>query len=116
MPMENLLIWDLENTEAVPKILKGHEGSVVCMAVDWASQRVASTGVDRTLRLWDMRDAAKVKVFHSESCIMCLCMDWAHVAQNTGGTSRSRSASPRIQASSLSLCLCLFMGVFSCLD
>lgn len=72
-----LLIWDLENTEAVPKILKGHEGSVVCMAVDWASQRVASTGVDRTLRLWDMRDAAKVKVFHSESCIMCLCMDWA---------------------------------------
>ena len=51
-----LRVWDLEEPEREPRVLRGHEDSVRHCVLSRDGRRVVSASDDGTLRVWDLEE------------------------------------------------------------
>jgi WD40 repeat protein len=49
-------VWDTQNLEAAPRVLSGHESSILSVAYSPDGRWLTSGSGDRTLRVWDTQN------------------------------------------------------------
>lgn len=66
-------VWAL-NTGDCLKILSGHTGGVLCLAVDSQGKILFTGSADNSIRVWDIRRAIQLRVFdqHQGSVIQLI--------------------------------------------
>lgn len=52
---QEVLVWSRQNPDAMPLVLRGHEGDVTSQAYDAACQQMVTTGTDGTVRVWNIQ-------------------------------------------------------------
>lgn len=73
---QNLKLWDLSSGECL-KTFQGHEADILCVAVDWSSQRALTAGADRALKMWDMASGECVRTFAGHNdFVASVQVDW----------------------------------------
>lgn len=71
-----LRLWDVEEGEVVGEYAGG-AGPLLCMVVDWPSQRVFAALIDGAFELWDLAQGGVVKSWQGhEEQVTCLTVDW----------------------------------------
>jgi len=59
------------------RVLRGHQGNVQAMSVDWLSNCVLSGSRDSTLRLWDLESGSLIREFWGHiGGIQCIAVSW----------------------------------------
>jgi WD40 repeat protein len=58
------VVWETES-DGPPTVIRGHTGSVARIAFNGDGSRILSTSIDKTIRLWDTRTGAALRVVGS---------------------------------------------------
>ena len=69
-------MWDLEEPEGEPRVLRGHEGGVRHCELSRDGRRVVSASDDGTLRVWDLASALELARFRAVGSVTWV--GWAH--------------------------------------
>jgi WD40 repeat protein len=62
---DNVLVWDTHSGE-LKYTLKGHDGKALSVAFDTSGERLASGGMDRKVRVWDLSTGDQVFSFDAD--------------------------------------------------
>lgn len=74
---ENLKLWDLDRGECL-QTFRGHDLDILGVAMDCASKRVLTAGVDKVLKMWELDSGACVLTFMGHNdFVACVQVDWS---------------------------------------
>eukprot|EP00808_Paulinella_micropora_P021872 g71720.t1 len=73
----SLTVYHLETPHAEPaRVLKGHRGEVLCVALDGVGDLLASGSADNDVRVWDVQQHEPLSVLsHHTGKILCVAFD-----------------------------------------
>jgi len=55
---ETTRLWDLKDPAVEPKVLRGHDGPILAVAISPDNRWLVTGSWDKTARLWDLKDPA----------------------------------------------------------
>jgi WD40 repeat protein/tRNA A-37 threonylcarbamoyl transferase component Bud32 len=61
-PANNLHLWDTVTGQRIGKVMTGHENMITQLAFDPKGERLVSSAMDQTVRLWDVRKGEKIRI------------------------------------------------------
>ncbi len=68
---ENVMVWRLEGDHFVKNILEGHQNHVTSVAVNSTGDKILSSSIDRSLRIWNARTFEFAAELRCEDAAMC---------------------------------------------
>lgn len=69
---KKLRVYDINQPEAEPSVLEGHEASVSYICTTGDPNLVVTGGAEKNARIWDLRSAECVKILETQEEVTCM--------------------------------------------